>query len=147
MVSDALQNLQRIGLLDAVPFSAELQARMLRTAQSRLEDALREGNSLETRFDCAYTAIRAVADAALLYSGFRTSTSKPGHHQTTLQCLTHTMGVDAVTVRVLDGLRKQRNLSDYDGELITEQALRECIDQASRLLRLAQQRWGHAAGA
>lgn len=145
MASDALQNLQRIGLLDAVPFSAELQARMLRTAQSRLEDALREGNSLETRFDCAYTAIRAVADAALLYSGFRTSTSKPGHHQTTLQCLTHTLGVDAVTVRVLDGLRKQRNLSDYEGELITEAALRECIDQASRLLRLAQQRWGHAA--
>lgn len=56
MASDALHNLQRIGLLDAVPFSAELQARMLRTAQSRLEDALREGNSLETRFDCAYTA-------------------------------------------------------------------------------------------
>lgn len=32
MASDALHNLQRIGLLDAVPFSAELQARMLRTA-------------------------------------------------------------------------------------------------------------------
>lgn len=146
MASDPLQNLQRIGLLDAVPFSAELQARMLRTAQSRLQDAMRKGNSLETRFDCAYTAIRAVGDAALLSAGFRTSTSKPGHHQTTLQCLTHTLGVDAATVRVLDGLRKQRNLSDYDGELITEAALQECIDQASRLLRLAQQRWGHAAG-
>jgi len=144
MASEALQNLQRICLLDAVQFSEDLQARMLRTAQSRLQDAVREGNSLETRFDCAYTAIRAVADAALLHAGFRTSTSKPGHHQTTLQCLVHTLGVDAVSVRVLDGLRKQRNLSDYDGELITEAALKECIAQAERLLDMAQKRWGRA---
>jgi hypothetical protein len=47
-------------------------------------------------------------------------------------------------VRVLDGLRKQRNLSDYDGELITEAALKECIAQAQRLLDMAQQRWSHA---
>jgi hypothetical protein len=59
MASEALQNLQRIGLLDAVPFSAELQARMLRTAQSRLQDAVREGNSLETRFDCEMPTFRS----------------------------------------------------------------------------------------
>jgi hypothetical protein len=34
------------------------------------------------------------------------------------------------TVRVLDGLRKQRNLSDYDGETITHAALQECLAQA-----------------
>ncbi|MFZ3160286.1 MAG: hypothetical protein WA134_08895 [Rhodoferax sp.] len=31
--------------------------------------------------------------------------------------LSHTLGVDGATIRVLDSLRKQRNLSDYDGEL------------------------------
>jgi hypothetical protein len=137
MTSEPLLNLQRIGQLEAVPFSAELMEKMLATAANRLQDARRAENSLETRFDCAYTAIRALADAALLKHGFRTSTSKPGHHQTTLQCLVHTLGVAPSTVRVLDGLRKQRNLSDYDGETITQSALQECLDQAEVLLALA----------
>lgn len=140
MTSDPLRNLLRIGVLDQVPFSAALQQKMLASAQSRLEDALRLGNSMETRFDCAYTAIRAVADAALLQHGYRTSTSKPGHHQTTLQCLVHTLGVDAMTVKVLDGLRKQRNLCDYDGDLVTQAMLQECLAQAKKLLAEAQSR-------
>jgi hypothetical protein len=137
MTSDSLENLLRIGLLDAVPFSADLLQKMLSVAQSRLQDAMRADNSMETRFDCAYTAIRAVADAALLRQGYRTSTSKPGHHQTTLQCLVHTLDVDPSTVRILDSLRKQRNLTDYDGELITLSLLKECLDQAQALLTLA----------
>ena len=51
----------------------------------------------------------------------------------------HTLGVSPATVRVLDALRKQRNLSDYDGELITDQALNECLQQAQALIRLAEQ--------
>ena len=137
MTSDPLANLLRIGLLDTAPFSAQLQSKMLATAQSRLEDARRETNSMETRFDCAYTAIRAVADAALLQAGYRTSTSKPGHHQTTLQCLVHTLGVDPITIKVLDSLRKQRNLCDYDGELVTDAMLQECLGQAHALLTAA----------
>ena len=143
MPSDAaLENLARIGQLDKVPFSSELMARMLATARSRLIDAQRSENSAETRFDCAYTAIRAIADAALLAHGYRTSASKPGHHQTTIQCLSHTLGVSVGVVRVLDALRKQRNLSDYDGESITDQALVECIEQALRLQELAVRRFG-----
>ncbi len=137
MTSEHLLNLQRTGQLDAVPFSAALLEKMLNVAHCRLQDAKRAENSMETRFDCAYTAIRAVADAALLKQGFRTSTSKPGHHQTTLQCLVHTLNVAPSTVRVLDALRKQRNLSDYDGESITQSVLSECLDQAEALLATA----------
>jgi hypothetical protein len=137
MTSENLINLQSIGLLEAVPFSPNLLEKMLNVAHSRLQDAQRTDNSMETRFDCAYTAIRAVADAALLKQGFRTSTSKPGHHQTTLQCLVHTLGVEPATVRVLDSLRKQRNLIDYDGELITDSLLKECLYQAQALLAIA----------
>jgi hypothetical protein len=139
MTEEELSNLARIGLLDKVPFSAALFQKIMTTARTRLQDAQRTDNSLETRFDCAYTAIRAVADAALLAQGWRTATSKPGHHQTTLQCLVHTLGVSPATVRVLDALRKQRNLSDYDGELVTDQALNECLQQADTLCRLAEQ--------
>ena len=137
MNSDPLANLAKIGLLDAVPFSADLQARMLASAKSRLADALHADNSAETRFDCAYTSIRAVADAALLAKGYRTSRSKPGHHQTTLQCLAHTLGLDAQTIVVLDALRKQRNLSDYEGDSVTQTMLDECIAQAQTVLALA----------
>ena len=42
-------------------------------------------------------------------------------------------------MRVLDALRKQRNLSDYDGGLVTDQALHECLQQANALCRLAEQ--------
>ena len=141
MSSEPLANLHRIGQLDPVPFSEELFRKMLAVAQNRIQDAQRSENSAETRFDCAYTAIRATADAALLKFGYRTSTSKPGHHQTTIQCLVHTLAVDAATIRTLEALRKQRNLSDYDGEHITDSLLKECIDQAQALVALAEKQW------
>ena len=137
MTSTNLLNLAKIGLLDPVPLSAELVKRMLASATQRLRDAELVQNSDETRFDCAYTTIRVVADMGLHLNGFRTSTSKPGHHQTAVQCLEHTLGVSVATVRVLDGLRKQRNLTDYDGELVTQAALQECLHQAQALLQTA----------
>lgn len=48
--------------------------------------------------------------------------------------MSHTLGVDAATVRILDGLRKQRNLSDYDGEMVTDAALQECLRQAQTMV-------------
>lgn len=79
MPEEELNHLARIGMLDKVPFSAALLQKMLATAHTRLQDAQRTSNSPETRFECAYTAIHAVADAALHAQGWRTSTSKPGH--------------------------------------------------------------------
>lgn len=140
MPPEALQNLLRIGQLDAVPFSPALLEKMLATAKNRLQDAQRTDNSAETRFDCTYTAIRAIADAALHKMGYRTPTNRPGHHQTTIQCLVHTLDVAPGSVRVLDALRKQRNLSDYEGDLVTDQALQECLVQAQNLYQIAVQK-------
>lgn len=130
MNSTNLLNLAKIGQLEPVPPSAELVRRMLASARQRLRDAEITQNSSATRFDCAYNAIRAVADVGLHIHGFRTSTSKPGHHQTAIQSLTSTLDVDASAVRMLDAMRKQRNSSNYDGEPVTEAALNECMKQA-----------------
>lgn len=138
MTSTNLQNLAKIGLLDPVPLSRDLVLRMLASARQRLRDAQWIQNSAETRFDCAYTAIRTLADVGLHLNGFRTSTSKPGHHQTAIGSLTETLAVNQTTVRVLDSLRKQRNLTDYDGDSVTDAALQECMAQAQRLLLLAE---------
>lgn len=134
MTSTNLLSLAKIGQLDPVTHSKDMVDRMLATARQRLRDAQFPQNSDETRFDCAYIAIRAIADIGLHINGFRTSTSKPGHHQTAIACLGHTLSVDAATIRILDGLRKQRNLSAYDGELVSQAALQECLKQAQALL-------------
>jgi hypothetical protein len=134
MTSTFLVNLAKIGQLDAVPASPERVQRILVAARQQLKDAHIEQASNETRFDCAYNAIRASADIGLLINGFRTSTGRPGHHQTAIQCLGHTLSIDEPTIRLLDGLRKQRSGSNYDGDMVTAGALSECLRQAKSIL-------------
>lgn len=90
--------------------------------------------SHENRFDAAYKAILQCAMAALNARGYRTLTSRPGHHQTALQTLSLTISLPAERLIVLDALRKQRNLSDYSGDLVPLSAVRECIACAAELL-------------
>ena len=66
--------------------------------------------------------------------GFRTNARGGGHHQMAIQCLKHTPGVDDGRIQVIDGLRKQRYLADYEGDTVNDAALSECIRQATDLL-------------
>lgn len=111
--------------------------KLLVAAERNLADAGVTAISAENRFDAAYKAILQCAMAALSAKGYRTSTSQPGHHQTAIQTLPLTLGVDSATVIVLDALRKQRNLSDYTGDGVNDALLAECIAQAESLLRQA----------
>jgi len=110
--------------------------RLLEAAQRNITDAELVALSNENRFDAAYKAIMQLANAALQSAGFRTLTSKPGHHQTMLQSLVKTIGIDSDRVIVLDALRKQRNIADYSGDLVADAAVAECISQARQLLVL-----------
>jgi hypothetical protein len=74
------------------------------------------------------------AMVALHANGYRTLTSKPGHHQTAIQTLPISVGLPQAKVIVLDALRKQRNLSDYSGDLIPDSAAAECVASATDLL-------------
>ena len=146
MTSTPLANLAKVRKLDTVPVSKELGRRLLETARVRLKDASITQISNEGRFESAYAAIRYAADIGLLLHGYRTSTSSPGHHQTAIGCLVHTLDVDARTISLLDSLRKQRNLADYEGDPVTAGALNECIRQASALVaqledRLRREGW------
>jgi hypothetical protein len=137
MSSEPLESLARIGTLHAVPVDPLRVSRLLSAASQRFADARRAENSPETRFDCAYTRVRLIADAALLARGYRVPGNRPGHHQVSLQCLVHSLGADAQLVRVLDALRKQRNLCDYEGDVVSEQMVAECIGYAENLLAMA----------
>lgn len=81
-----LDNLIGKSLEHIEPDSAAIR-RLLEAAQRNIKDAELTGLSNETRFDTAYKAIMQLANAALQASGFRTLTSKPGHHQTLIQSL------------------------------------------------------------
>lgn len=115
------------------PDSAAIR-RLLEAAQRNIKDAELTGLSNETRFDTAYKAIMQLANAALQASGFRTLTSKPGHHQTLIQSLVKTVGIETERMIVLDALRKQRNITDYSGDLVEDAAVTECLLQARYLL-------------
>lgn len=128
-----LDNLIGKSLERIEPDSAAIQ-RLLEAAQRNLKDAELTGLSNETRFDTAYKAIMQLANAALQASGFRTLTSKPGHHQTLIQSLVKTVGIETERMIVLDALRKQRNITDYSGDLVEDAAVTECLLQARYLL-------------
>ena len=129
-----LKNLLAIQSL--VEFSAQREdiQRLLDAAQRNLNDAAVTAISDENRFDAAYKCVMQCAMASLMANGYRTSTSKPGHHQTAIQALTLTVGLYARKVMLLDGLRKQRNISDYDGDPISPTMVEECQKQAQALL-------------
>jgi hypothetical protein len=107
-----LQNLLAIKQLLAHSADRGGVLKMLDAARRNLADARVREISTDNRFDAAYKCLMQCAMLALWANGYRTSTSQPGHHQTAIQCLTLTMGVDKSTVIVLDALRRQRNVSD-----------------------------------
>jgi len=80
-----------------------------------------------------------LADVGLHAHGYRTLTSRAGHHQTAIQTLPKTLGVDSATLIRLDKLRKQRNLTEYTGDIIPESALAECLFCADSLNGVALQ--------
>lgn len=131
-----LKSLVGISLEPIAP-ARETIKRLLDGASRHIADAKVRAVSAETRFGSAYTAVRMLADVGLHVHGYRTLTSKPGHHQTAIQTLPTTFGIDAQTVVRLDRLRKQRNLTEYTGDIIPESAVNECLSQAESLYAAA----------
>lgn len=129
-----LENLLAIHRLQAFAATASSVLQLLASAERNLADAQLIELSNDNRFDAAYKTIMQCAMIGLWAKGFRPATSQPGHHQTALQTLPKTLGIAADTVIVLDALRKQRNLNDYEGDPVTEAAVRECLAQARVLL-------------
>jgi len=120
--------------LEKIDPDASVIKRLLSAAERNIADAHVMEISSENRFDAAYKAIMQLSNAALQAHGFRTLTSKPGHHMTMIQVLTQTIDLDKETMIVLDTLRKQRNVADYSGEIVPASAVDECVKHAENLL-------------
>ena len=129
-----LENLLRIGKLKAHAADEGEIARLLESAQRALGDAAVAGLSADARLELAYRALMQSALAAMLASGYRPSTSEPGHHQVVIQALPKTIGMAPDRVQLLEAYRKARNQSDYRGVPVSDAVAGECVEDARRLL-------------
>src|SRR5258705_10976420 len=78
------------------PPDAKEFAGLVRSGLARLKDAENEANSLDSRFDLAYSAAHALCLAALRYHGFR-----PSKRYIVFQVLPDTLGLGAEVWRVV----------------------------------------------
>lgn len=128
-----LPNLLRIGQPEKHQTDTAQVRRMLDSTERGIADARQPSISLETRLDAAYRAVTQLSMVALWANGFRPAKSKPGHHQTMIQSLVHTIDLDRDEMLLLDTLRVKRNAVDYTGEAVDEASVDECIGAAARL--------------
>lgn len=129
----SLENLSKIGQLEAHASDAKQLGKLLEAAERSTADAKEESISNETRLDAAYRAISQLCMAALWANGYRPSKSKPGHHQTMIQSLVHSVALDNDQMRLLDTFRVKRNAIDYTGEDVDGGSVEECIKAAEGL--------------
>ncbi len=130
-----MQNLAKIGQLVEHVADKEQVARLMEAAARFIEDARSEAISRETRLDAAYKAIVQYSMVALYANGYRPSKSRPGHHQTMIQSLVHSIELDNDDRLLLDTFRVKRNAADYTGERVDDGSVVDCIDAALHLQR------------
>lgn len=130
MSSIELDNLVGIGQLKTEPPRADELKGLMRSGESRLEDAEREDLSFESRFDLAYNAAHALALDALRRMGYR-----PANRYIVFQTLQHTAGVEVGEWRVLAKAHERRNMAEYEGYLEHDDQLLIDVIAATRGLR------------
>jgi len=129
----ALNNLIGISLASVEPNRLTI-SRLFDAAKNSLKDAEIVNLSNEGRFDMAYKAIMQLSNAALQANGYRTLTSKPGHHQIMIQSLPQTIGLENSVMILLDQMRKQRHVIDYSGDLVSANLANEAVRQANLIM-------------
>jgi len=129
----SLQNLLKINRLAEHETDSEQFGKLLSAADRFLDDATQDTVSPETRLDAAYRAITQYSMLALWANGYRPSRSAPGHHQTMIQSLVHSVGLDRDQMLLLDTFRVKRNAIDYTGDDVDEGSVLACVAAAERL--------------
>ncbi len=123
--------------LAAEPPDAKEFENLKRSGLTRLKDAENAANSLDGRFDLAYSAAHALCLAALRYRGFR-----PVKRYIVFQVLPDTLGLGPEVWRVLSKSHDLRNRTEYEGafdadERLVRDLIRACRAVAVKLETLA----------
>jgi hypothetical protein len=106
------------GVLAFEPANGAEFAGLVRSGMARLKDAENETNSLDSRFDLAYSAAHALCLAALRHQGYR-----PSKRYVVFQVLPDTLGLGPEVWRVLSKCHDLRNRTEYEGALDVDDRL------------------------
>jgi hypothetical protein len=109
------------------PPDAKEFAGLVRSGLARLKDAERDSNSLDSRFDLAYSAAHALCLAALRHHGFRSS-----KRYIVFQVLPDTLGLGPEVWRVLSKAHDTRNRTEYEGAIDVDERLLSDLINACR---------------
>jgi len=132
-VPSPLENLAGPGkaLRQEAPDVKELAA-LKRSGLTRLVDAQKKSNSVESRFDLAYNAAHALSLAALRRAGYRSA-----NRYIVFQVLPHTLGLGPEVWRVLARCHYLRNRGEYEGDLQVDELLLADLIQACKAVAAA----------
>ena len=136
----SLQNLLKVGRLAEHQTDNNQVGKLLVAAERSIADARLDSISLHSRLDIAYRAVMQLSMIALWANGYRPSRSAPGHHQTMLQSLVLSIGLDRDQMLLLDTFRVKRNAIDYTGDDVDENSVEACIEAADSL-RVSLNNW------
>ena len=92
----------------------------------------KEVNSLESRFDLAYSASHALSLAALRRLGYR-----PANRYIVFQVLPHTLHLGPEVWRILDKCHDLRNRGEYEGDLSIDERLVADLIEACKAVAAA----------
>ena len=127
MSSDHLEQLVKAEQLTAdAPDRKEFEG-LVRSGRTRLIDARRRDLALESRFDLAYNATRALSLAALRRQGYRSE-----DRLVVFQCLPHTINLAPEHWRVLALANDRWDAAESSGDLQVDEQL------LAGLLRIAE---------
>ena len=118
MAHEKLKNLVSIRQL-SVGDATEVEIRnLIERGLKKLRDSKRIDLDPESQFDLAYNAAHALSLAALRFAGYRSE-----NRYTVFQCTQHTIDLEPEFWRVLDGAHRDRNIAEYEGDIIVDTQL------------------------
>ena len=122
MSGDNLDNLVKIGQLKAGPSTDDEIKGLIRRGLVKIADYKRADLSVDSRFDLAYNAAHALCLAALRRAGYRSE-----NRFIVFQCTQHTIGLEPENWRVLSDAHRERNVAEYEGDIIVNEQLVEAL--------------------
>jgi hypothetical protein len=118
MAHDELDNMVKIRQLSVGGATESEVGNLIERGLKKLRDSKRVDLDPESQFDLVYNAAHALSLAALRYAGYRSE-----NRYTVFQCTQHTINLEPEFWRVLDGAHKDRNIAEYEGDIIVNAQL------------------------
>jgi len=118
MAHDELDNLVKIRQLSVGGATESEVGNLIERGLKKLRDSKRVDLDPESQFDLVYNAAHALSLAALRHAGYRSE-----NRYIVFQCTQHTINLEPEYWRVLDGAHKDRNIAEYEGDIIVNAQL------------------------